>query len=106
MLDQPRAEDARLVGIAGVVIDDQGNWTAVYAALVVDIGELDFQCLLFGGAQECGWPGDRKHGADLDIGMRAPGSGQKGGKGNNSRQALPPAYLHGAPVVRWFITPP
>ena len=70
LLDQPRGEGARLIGVAGVVVDDELDLLAGDAALGVDVGDIHFQRLLLGIAEERGAAGDRQHRADLDLGLR------------------------------------
>ena len=70
LLDQPGREGARLVRVAGIVINDELDLLAVDAALGVDVGDIHFQRLLLGIAEERRAAGDRQHRADLDLGLR------------------------------------
>ena len=94
LLDQAGAESARLVRIAGIVIDDQVDLLAVDATLGVDIGDVHFQRLLFRIAEERGGSGDRKHRADLDVGVRGAGGHHKCGGGQEFRQTVSQVCRH------------
>ncbi len=52
LLDQAGREGARLIGVAGIVIDDDFDLAAIDAALGVDVGDIHFQRLLLGIAEE------------------------------------------------------
>ena len=94
LLDQAGCESARLVRVRGVVIDHELDLLAADAALGVDVGDIHFQRLLLGIAEERGAAGGRQHRADLDLRLR---------KRRRQRRAPPPPQAISS-QVSWFFS--
>ena len=89
LLDQALGEGARLLGVAGVVIDDQVELAAEHAAGCVDPLDLHLERLLLGVAEERRRPGDGQERADANrlLGGKARQGDEGAGEGGGAQDA-------------------
>ncbi len=88
VLDQPRGEGARGVGVAAIVIDDEFELLPVHAALGLLISSTYISSVFFSGSprNEAG-PVTESDGADLDLrngDARCPDHGENAGGGGEA----------------------